>query len=55
MRYQGKLVEWNDAKGFGFVLPNAGGRKIFVHLNAFSSRRTERLRFHRTNRVYKPA
>ena len=39
MRYQGKLVEWNDDKGFGFVLPNAGGRKIFVHLNEFGSRK----------------
>ena len=39
MRYQGKLVEWNDAKAFGFVLPNAGGRKIFVHLNEFPGRR----------------
>ena len=37
MRYQGQLVEWNDAQGFGFVLPNAGGRKIFVHLNEFRS------------------
>lgn len=39
MRYQGKIVEWNDAKAFGFVLPNAGGRKIFVHLNEFADRR----------------
>ena len=39
MRYQGKLVEWNDDKAFGFVLPNAGGRKIFVHLNEFPGRR----------------
>lgn len=38
MRYQGKIVEWNDAKAFGFVLPNAGGRKIFVHLNEFFDR-----------------
>lgn len=38
MRYQGKIVEWNEAKAFGFVLPNAGGRKIFVHLNEFSDR-----------------
>mgnify|MGYP000989539894 CR=1 FL=1 len=38
MRYQGKIVEWNDAKVFGFVLPNAGGRKIFVHLKEFSDR-----------------
>jgi uncharacterized membrane protein YsdA (DUF1294 family)/cold shock CspA family protein len=39
MRFQGKLVEWNDDKAFGFVLPNASGRKIFVHLNEFPGRR----------------
>lgn len=39
MRYQGKIVEWNAEKAFGFVLPNAGGRKIFVHVNEFPSRR----------------
>ena len=37
MRYQGKLVEWNDAKGFGFVLPNAGGMKFFVHMKDFAN------------------
>ena len=42
MRYQGKLVEWNDAKAFGFVLPNAGGRKIFVHLNEFAAQSRRR-------------
>lgn len=39
MRYQGKIVEWNADKAFGFVLPNAGGRKIFIHLNEFPQRR----------------
>ena len=39
MRYEGKLVEWNDDKGFGYVLPNAGGRRIFVHFNCFASRK----------------
>lgn len=38
MRYQGKLVDWNDAKGFGFVLPNAGGMTFFVHMNDFANR-----------------
>jgi uncharacterized membrane protein YsdA (DUF1294 family)/cold shock CspA family protein len=38
MRYQGKLVEWSDEKAFGYVLPNAGGRKIFVHWNEFQNR-----------------
>jgi cold shock CspA family protein len=24
MRYQGKIVKWNEAKGFGFVMPKGG-------------------------------
>lgn len=39
MRYQGKIVEWNDTKGYGFVLPNAGGRKIFFHASEFPGTR----------------
>ncbi|WP_305857366.1 cold shock and DUF1294 domain-containing protein [Balneatrix alpica] len=37
MRYQGKLTDWNDAKGFGFVEPNGGGAKALVHIKAFTS------------------
>ncbi len=35
MRYLGRLQEWNDDKGFGFVTPNGGGRRAFVHIKAF--------------------
>lgn len=35
MRYLGRLQEWNDAKGFGFVTPNGGGTRAFVHIKAF--------------------
>lgn len=34
MRYQGKIVDWNDARGFGFVVPNGGGEKVFVHISS---------------------
>jgi len=34
MRYQGKIVEWNDARGFGFAVPNGGGVRAFVHVGA---------------------
>lgn len=39
MRYQGRLTSWNDDKGYGFVTPNGGGDKVFVHVTAFASRR----------------
>ncbi len=38
MRTKGKIVSWNDAKGFGFIAPNSGGRQVFVHIKAFSNR-----------------
>lgn len=39
MRYQGRLSSWNDEKGYGFVTPNGGGDKVFVHVKAFVSKR----------------
>jgi cold shock CspA family protein len=33
-RVIGKLRFWNSAKGFGFVAPEEGGGKIFVHANS---------------------
>lgn len=38
MRYQGKLNDWRDDKGFGFVTPNGGGQRAFVHIKSFSNR-----------------
>lgn len=38
MRYQGKIVKWNEAKGFGFVMPRGGNQPVFVHVRDFSSR-----------------
>lgn len=35
MRLQGRLSHWNDDKGFGFVTPNGGGDRAFVHIKAF--------------------
>lgn len=35
MRFQGKISQWNDEKGFGFVEPNGGGDRAFVHIKAF--------------------
>lgn len=36
MRFEGKLKEWNDDRGFGFVQPAQGGADIFVHATAFA-------------------
>ena len=38
MRDQGRLTDWNDEKGFGFVTPDNGGLRAFVHIKAFSYR-----------------
>ena len=38
MRKRGRIQSWNDAKGYGFVSPLAGGDRIFVHIKAFANR-----------------
>ena len=40
MRYQGRIAEWNDARGFGFVVPNGGGDRVFFHVSAMAQRST---------------
>lgn len=35
MRIEGKLKQWNDDRGFGFIAPNDGGPEVFVHVSAF--------------------
>jgi uncharacterized membrane protein YsdA (DUF1294 family)/cold shock CspA family protein len=43
MRVKGKIVSWNDDKGFGFAAPVSGARQLFVHVSDFInlSRRPE--------------
>lgn len=38
MRHQGKITDWKDDKGFGFITPNGGGQGVFVHIKSFSTR-----------------
>ena len=38
MRQQGRIVTWKDEKGFGFIIPDAGGEQVFVHIKAFTNR-----------------
>lgn len=39
MRYQGKISAWNAERGFGFIVWNGGGEKIFVHVSQFSHKK----------------
>lgn len=34
MIYQGRIENWNDARGFGYVRPEGGGERAFVHMSA---------------------
>ncbi len=34
---KGKLIRWNDKKGFGFIKPNLGGRDIFIHISSLKT------------------
>ncbi len=36
MRYSGRIADWNDERGFGFVTPSDGRTRAFVHVKAFS-------------------
>jgi uncharacterized membrane protein YsdA (DUF1294 family)/cold shock CspA family protein len=38
MPQQGKITKWHDAKGFGFITPDSGGKDVFVHIKAFQGR-----------------
>ena len=33
MAQQGELIEWNDERGFGFIRPDAGSERLFVHIS----------------------
>ncbi|KFN47576.1 DUF1294 domain-containing protein [Arenimonas metalli] len=36
MRFAGRITEWHDEKGYGFITPNGGGDRVFVHVRAIS-------------------
>ncbi|MDQ3287274.1 MAG: cold shock and DUF1294 domain-containing protein [Pseudomonadota bacterium] len=35
MKLVGRISDWNDEKGFGFVIPHGGGTRAFVHVRSF--------------------
>lgn len=38
MRLQGRIVEWHDERGFGFIVQNGASARTFVHVSAFRKR-----------------
>lgn len=37
-RRSGRLVKWNDEKGYGFVSPDDGSGDLFAHISAFDAK-----------------
>lgn len=37
MRTKGKVSSWNDEKGYGFIEPIGGGKRVFLHIKAFDN------------------
>ncbi|MET0067065.1 MAG: cold shock and DUF1294 domain-containing protein [Candidatus Thiodiazotropha sp.] len=37
-RQKGKLTRWHDDRGYGFITPFSGGKRVFLHISAFEYR-----------------
>ncbi len=35
MHQQGKIIDWKDDRGFGFILLENSNRHVFIHINSF--------------------
>jgi uncharacterized membrane protein YsdA (DUF1294 family)/cold shock CspA family protein len=44
MRQVGRLTQWKDDQGYGFITPNDGGSLVFVNVNSFSNQQQRPLR-----------
>ncbi|WP_251359395.1 cold shock and DUF1294 domain-containing protein [Kangiella sp. TOML190] len=38
MKQKGIITVWNDDKGYGFITPNAGKHRVFIHISAFKNK-----------------
>jgi cold shock CspA family protein len=36
MRLKGRITDWNDDRGFGFIIPSEGNGKVFLHVSALA-------------------
>jgi uncharacterized membrane protein YsdA (DUF1294 family)/cold shock CspA family protein len=48
MKLQGEITSWNDARGYGFITPESGGDRIFVHVTAIRTHRQQRPQLNQT-------
>ena len=39
MRYKGKIITWNDDRGFGFIEQIGSSDKLFAHISSFAERK----------------
>ncbi|MCR9864915.1 cold shock domain-containing protein, partial [Vibrio parahaemolyticus] len=35
---KGQIVEWNDTKGYGFILSVGGDLRVFFHISSITNR-----------------
>ena len=38
MQQQGKITDWNTLKGFGFITPDTGEKRVFIHIKNLQDR-----------------
>ena len=38
MKHSGKIIKWNDEKGFGFIQSDASNSEYFFHISSYQSR-----------------
>lgn len=38
MKHKGKIVQWHDEKGYGFIEPRLPGARVFLHIADFNNK-----------------